>query len=339
MAFLAQYGLFLAKTITFVVAFLVVLVGVIAISSKGKASNRVKVSKLNDKFEDMAEAIHEVADSKKEFKEFSKAEKKAHKKDKAEKAAKRPRIFVLEFNGDIRAHAVENLREEVTAILTAATAKDQVLVRLESPGGVVPGYGLAASQLLRIKQKNIPLTIAVDIVAASGGYLMACVADKILAAPFAMIGSIGVIAQIPNFHRLLRKHDIDFEQVTAGEFKRTLTMFGENTKEAREKMKQDLQDIHLQFKDFIQQHRPHIDMGQVATGEVWLGNKAKSLKLIDELQTSDDYLLEHSENYNLYLVKYKRKKNLSQKFSQAVAHIMRSSIDSWTEESTRSSYY
>lgn len=209
---------------------------------------------------------------------------------------------MLHFKGDIQAKQVENLREEVSAILTVAKPEDEVVLCLHSPGGVVNGYGLCASQLQRIRARDIPLTVIVDHVAASGGYLMACVATKIIAAPFAMIGSIGVLMQLPNLNRLLKKHDIDFEMVTAGEYKRTLTLFGENSDDARQKVQEEVDDIHLLFKAFIANSRPELDVEQVATGEVWFGEQAKALNLIDEISTSDDYLMEKSKASDLYEV-------------------------------------
>jgi serine protease SohB len=199
-------------------------------------------------------------------------------------------VFVLGFHGDIRAHAVRNLREEISALLTLAEPEDSVVVRLESSGGMVHAYGLAAAQLTRIRERGIPLTVCVDKVAASGGYLMACVADRIVAAPFAMVGSIGVLAQIPNFHRLLKKHDIDYELLTAGQYKRTLTVFGRNTDTARQKFAEELEDTHALFREFVQRYRPGLDVAAVATGEVWFGERAQGLGLVDTLGTSDALL-------------------------------------------------
>ncbi|CAN5321174.1 protease SohB [soil metagenome] len=315
MHFFAEYGLFLAKTITFVVAILIVMLGIIAIASRGKEKEKIQIKKLNDKLQEVKEDLSQEVLSKAEFKKQMKVWKKTQK---SEDKKERKRIFVLDFNGDVRASAVNNLREEITAILMVATPKDEVLVKLESAGGMVHSYGLAASQLERIKQKQIPLIAAVDKVAASGGYLMACVADTILAAPFAIIGSIGVIAQLPNFHRFLKKHDIDFEQVTAGAYKRTLTMFGENTEKGREKMRMEIEDIHHQFKEFIQQNRPSVDVEEVATGEHWLANRALALKLVDKLITSDDYLLNASQTADLYQIIYKHKKSLGEKIMSNV---------------------
>ena len=231
-------------------------------------------------------------------------------------------MFVLDFDGDIRASAVSHLRQEITALLTIANKDDEIMVRLTSPGGMIPHYGLAASQLQRIRQREIPLTIAVDKVAASGGYMMACVANKIIAAPFAIIGSIGVLAQIPNFHRLLEKHHVEFEQLTAGEYKRTLTMFGKNTKEARGKMQEELEETHELFKDFITQNRNQIDIHQVATGEHWFASKAKEFNLIDDLQTSDDYLLQASNHRDVYHLSYHKHKSLAKRFSHSAQTLL-----------------
>ena len=217
----------------------------------------------------------------------------------------------------MKASAVAALREEITTVLSVATTNDEVILRLESPGGVVHGYGLAAAQLMRIRARNIPLTITIDKVAASGGYMMACIANKILCSPFAIVGSIGVIVQLPNFHRLLKDKHIDFEQQTAGAFKRTLTVFGENTEEARDKLQHEIEDIHQLFKNLITDHRPQIDIQRIATGEHWLGQQALLLNLIDEIKTSDDYLFEKSAHAQLFEVCYEVKKPLSNKLFAA----------------------
>ncbi len=315
-AFFTEYGLFLAKTITIVFAIVAIVTGIILLASRGRDMGRehLEVKKLNQKFDDMAETIKLNTLDKDELKKLDKTEKKQHKVDekrrKSGEYAARKRIYVLNFDGDIKASPLSSLRQEITAILTVASPDDEVFLNLQSGGGLVHAYGLAASQLMRLTQKEIPLTIAVDKIAASGGYMMACVADKIIAAPFSVIGSIGVIAQIPNFHRLLKKHDIEFEQLTAGEFKRTLTMFGENTDKAREKFKEELEDTHILFKDFIKDHRPIVDVDKIATGEHWPAKRALELKLVDELITSDDFLLEQSKNKDLYEITYTIKKSL-----------------------------
>ena len=225
---------------------------------------------------------------------------------------------MLDFEGDIRATAVASLRQEISAILTMAGGGDEVVVRLESGGGVVHGYGLAASQLQRIRERKIPLTVTVDKVAASGGYMMACVADRLIAAPFAIIGSIGVLAQLPNLHRLLQKHEVDFEQLYAGEYKRTLTLFGENTDKAREKMQQELEETHGLFKDYVKAQRPRLDIDKVATGEHWLGTRALELGLVDRLQTSDDYLMAARRDAQLILLNYAGRKTFLDRFAELV---------------------
>ena len=313
--FFTEYGLFLAKTLTIVGGILAVVIGIVAASrSKDADKEKLEISRINDKYENMAMLINEQILDKDELKRLQKAQKK---EKKSEKSTERNRIFVLDFDGDIKATQVDCMREEITALLTVATPKDEVVVKLESGGGMVHAYGLAASQLQRIRAKNIPLTISVDKVAASGGYMMSCVGDKIIAAPFAMIGSIGVLAQIPNFNRLLKKHDVDFEQLTAGEYKRTLTIFGENTEKGREKFKEELEDIHKLFKDFIMENRPQVDIDKIATGEHWPARRAHELKLVDEIITSDDYLLQRADTSELYEVKFSRKKTIGEKLGHA----------------------
>lgn len=336
MEFLFEYLAFLAKAITLVIAIIAVITVIAHSMQHAKelaTQEHIEVKKLNDRFEGMQRAFENQLLSEEEHKQREKAnKKKAKAEQKAQKALakksadtteqvakedSKKRIFVLDFDGDIRAHAVENMREEISAVLTVAKPTDEVFIRLESPGGVVHGYGLAASQVQRIKDAKIPLIASVDKVAASGGYMMACVADKIVAAPFSIIGSIGVVAQLPNFHRLLQKHDIDYEQHTAGDFKRTVTMFGENTDSDRAKFKQELEETHGLFKNFVADHRPSLDIDKVATGEHWHGTQALELGLVDELRTSDDYLLAAHKEHSIYHVKYVAKKTLGQKFGIA----------------------
>ena len=253
-----------------------------------------------------------------------KEQKKQHKHSTE---STRRKLFVLNFHGDIRASAVTSLREEITAVLMVAASGDEVLVRLESAGGLVHAYGLASSQLQRLKAQDVKLTVAVDKVAASGGYLMACVADRIIAAPFAVVGSIGVLAQLPNFSRWLKKNEIDFEQFTAGEFKRTVTVFGENTPQGREKFQQELEQTHVLFKDFVSIHRSQLDIEQVATGEHWYGKQALELKLVDDLQTSDDYLLTNRQDADLYEITYSGKKPILAKLLGATTQVLDQLMD------------
>lgn len=301
MEFLSHYGLFVLETFTLVIAILLLVGGLLSMGKKTK--QRLSVTSLNNLFLDIKQQMcKEVVGKKAE-----KPKKSKHKNQKNN------RFYVIDFDGDIKASQVEELREAVTAALTVATPKDEIIVRLSSPGGAVNGYGLAASQLQRIRDRDIPLTVCIDKIAASGGYLMACVATQIIAAPFAIIGSIGVVAQLPNFHRWLKKHDVDFEMLTAGEYKRTLTLFGENTAKGREKFQEDLEEIHQQFRDYVLKHRDVLDMKQVATGEHWLGSEALNLRLVDKLQTSDDYIISKLDKYDGYHIDIHTKPSLLQK--------------------------
>lgn len=351
MEFLTEYGLFLAKTITFVVAVFVVISLVVSVGGRNKKSEKghIEVTKLNEKFDHLRDSLRDAMLDDEEYKEFEKAEKKRLKEEKAQKKkaakeagknkqdsaqgvlAERKRIFVLDFHGDIKASEVECLREEITTVLTLARPTDEVVVKVESGGGMVHGYGLASSQLARITGKNIPLTVCVDKVAASGGYMMACVANKIVAAPFAILGSIGVVAQLPNFHKLLKKNDIDYEMFTAGEYKRTVTMFGENTDKGRSKFVEELEDTHVLFKEFVSEHRPQVDVAKVATGEVWYGLRAKAVNLIDELQTSDEYLFTQAADADIYEVEFAFKKSLQEKLGIAAQGAVDRLLMSWWE--------
>lgn len=322
MEFLFEYGLFLAKAITIVGAF-VVIVGVIAgAAMKQKpAKGQLEFTSLSEQIDDLKQYATEMLLNKDELKKQNKEKKKKAKQDKKSEE-KKSRLFVIDFNGSMDANEVESLREEVTAVLCAADKDDEILVRLESGGGVVHGYGLAASQLQRFKDKSLALTVSVDKVAASGGYMMACVADNVVAARFAIIGSIGVIAQLPNFNKLLKKNDIEYEQHTAGQFKRTLTVFGENNDEGREKFREELEEVHVMFKSFVSDNRPDLDIDSVATGEYWYGAKAKALGLVDQIGTSDDYLLSKVESHDIFSVKYKTRKNVAEKLGIASANIV-----------------
>ncbi|MGJ5569057.1 protease SohB [Acinetobacter baumannii] len=237
------------------------------------------------------------------------------------------KIFVLDFKGDIQASAVENLREEITLILaTAKAGRDRVVVRLESPGGMVHGYGLAAAQLVRLRDAGFHLTICVDKVAASGGYMMACIANEIISAPFAVVGSIGVVAQVPNFNRLLKEHNVDFELYTAGQYKRTVTMFGENTPEGKAKFEEELQQTHVLFKHFVEKYRPQLNVDKVATGEHWYGQDVLDLNLVDKLQTSDEYLLALLPQHDVYVINTRKKATLGEKLGLQAAQMADSLI-------------
>ncbi|MCK7265537.1 protease SohB [Enterobacter cloacae] len=329
MELLSQYGLFLAKIATVVIAIVVVAVLIVNLTQRKRQRGELRITRLSEQYKEMQEEMSLALLDSHQQKLWHKAQKKKHKQDaKAAKAKAKlnapeetstPRVYVLDFKGSMDAHEVSSLREEVTAVLAVAKPQDQVVVRLESPGGVVHGYGLAASQLQRLREKQIPLTVAVDKVAASGGYMMACVADKIVAAPFSIIGSIGVVAQIPNFNRFLKSKEIDIELHTAGQYKRTLTLLGENTEEGRQKFREDLNETHHLFKDFVHRMRPALDIDQVATGEHWYGTQALEKGLVDEVGTSDDLLLNLMEGRELVGVRFTQRKRLLDRFTNSAA--------------------
>ncbi len=354
MDFLAQYGLFLAKTLTLalVVLFVVVLLLALAARNKGESKDKgsIHVLNLNDQIENMKDELrHEVLDP-----DLLKAENKAErKKEKAERKARakdpaaepeRKRIYVLDFDGDTHASQVDELRHTITAVLSFARPElDEVLLRLESPGGMVHGYGLAASQLTRLRKHKVPLTICVDKVAASGGYMMACIANQLLSAPFAYIGSIGVLVQLPNVHRLLKDNKVDFEMITAGEYKRTLTTFGENTDKDREKVQEDVDEMHNLFKSFILEYRPALDMAQVATGEVWTGTQALAKGLIDGIETSDEWLLAQSKDADLFAVSWEHKRKFTDKlsamFEGVLGKALQQTLDRLLHRADKEKYY
>ncbi|EFC7610816.1 protease SohB [Escherichia albertii] len=330
MELLSEYGLFLAKIVTVVVAIAVIAVIIVNVAQRNKRQRgELRVNNLSEQYKEMKEELAAALMAPHQQKQWHKAQKKKHKQEaKAAKAKAKlgevltegkPRVWVLDFKGSMDAHEVNSLREEITAVLAAFKPQDQVVLRLESPGGVVHGYGLAASQLQRLRDKKIPLTVTVDKVAASGGYMMACVADKIVSAPFAIVGSIGVVAQMPNFNRFLKNKDIDIELHTAGQYKRTLTFLGENTEEGREKFREELNETHQLFKDFVKRMRPSLDIEQVATGEHWYGQQAVEKGLVDEINTSDDVILNLMEGREVVNVRYMQRKRLIDRFTGSAA--------------------
>ncbi len=308
MEFLAQYGMFALKTFTLVLAILFLLGGMFALRRKPK--NDLTITHVNKEYK------HLIAHMEKEILG------KKSKKPKAKKKSQSPVLYVLDFNGDIKASQVESLREEVSAILAVATNHDEVLIRIDSPGGAVNGYGLAAAQLQRLRDNNVSITACVDKVAASGGYLMACVAHQIIAAPFAIVGSIGVVAQMPNFHRWLQKHDVDVELLTAGEYKRTLTVFGKNTAKGRAKFQAELELIHQNFRDYVLTNRSEMNIDEVATGEHWLAVDALALGLIDQIQTSDEFIINKLATHQAYHIAVHRKSSLLERILKPTAKLL-----------------
>lgn len=363
MEYLIQYGMFLAKAATIVVAIVIVIGAISATGNRQRKSGKkgqIRVTHLNEHFDDMKDSLRqsvlekeqlkqvhkrEKKQAKLESKELAKSAKEAAKKADAESTAeavepqdRKKRVYVISFTGNIAADEVTSLREEITAILTLAEPRDEVVLRLESPGGMVHAYGLASSQLLRIKSKQIPLTICVDKVAASGGYMMACLADRLVAAPFAIIGSIGVLVQLPNFHRILQKNEIDYEIISAGEFKRTLTQFGEITQKGRDKVQEEVETMHDIFKAWIKNHRPSVEIDKIATGETWVGTQAKERYMVDEIRTSDECIVAACENADVYEIEYEIPKSLQDKIGGAFQGTVEKLFSNWIGKSTTKNF-
>jgi serine protease SohB len=324
---------FLYETLAFAAkAFVVFLTiaastGVVASLLRRRRTNsnaHLEVKPLNRRFQALGDALRQSLLDRKALKALGKTRKQEASKPPSDEA--KPNVYVLDFDGDVLATAVTSLREEVSAISAVARPNDEVVVRLESPGGGVPHYGLAAAQLQRLKDKKVKLTVCVDRVAASGGYMMACVADRIVAAPFAIVGSIGVVAQVPNVHRLLKKHDVDFEEMTAGEFKRTVSVFGEITEKGRAKFTEQLEETHSLFKAFVKSQRPALDLQQVATGEYWLARRGLELGLVDQLATSDEYLLGRAAEANLFQLNYRPEAAWRQRFGRFAAEVVERAV-------------
>ena len=338
MEYFIDYGLFLAKTATWLVAIFLIITMLIAAGQRSRRQlqrGNISVMHLNKELDGLRHGLQRVVLDRFSLKRLLKAEKR-REKDEARKfktgettEARRKRIYVLSFEGDLEASAVESLRQEVTAVLTMVEAQDEVMVRLESPGGMVHAYGLASSQLLRLREQQIPLTVCVDKVAASGGYMMACVADRILAAPFAIIGSVGVLVQMPNIHRLLKKHDVDMEMITAGEYKRTMTPFTEVTEKGREKVRQEVEEMHELFKQWVKQYRPVLDIDQVATGETWVGLQALGHQLVDDISTSDAYIMDACQQADVYEVRYEIRVPLREKLGSAAHTALDKTLLKW----------
>lgn len=328
--FFVNYGLFLAKSLTLLLVVAVVVGLISVVSRKDKSREKLEVKNLNDKYDDIRNVLRSHILPSREWKKLAKQErsrrKAARKREKSDDKTV-PRLFVLNFHGDIKATAGSSLREEVTAVLTLAEAGDAVLLRLENMGGIVHEHGLAASQVKRLRDAGVHVTTAVDKVAASGGYMMACVADRIIAAPFAVLGSIGVLAQLPNFHEMLKRHGVTFEQETAGEYKRTVTMFGENTDAERAKLREQIEQTHELFKSFIAEHRPALDLDKVATGEIWYGSDAVEAGLVDEIKTSDDFLLEAARHSRLYELTYSTRKTFSERLLSSFSTALERAVD------------
>lgn len=316
--------LFAAKAFVIVIAFALITIIVVMASSKKSKKSEFEAEPLHEKYKDIKFFMQSLTFNKKEMKQLKKDMKKEEKDEKNKEPSKK--VYVLNFDGDVQADEVSSLREEVTAILQVVKPEDEVVVKVESPGGVVHGYGLAAAQLNRIRESGAKLTVCVDKVAASGGYMMAVVAHRIISAPFAIIGSIGVVAQVPNFHKILKKNEIEYKEYTAGDFKRTVSVFGEITPKGEQKFIEQLESTHSLFKNFVSKYRPQLNLAEVATGEYWFGEDALKKNLVDELSTSDDYLLKRAKDCVIFELKYEKKKSLAEKLSSQLGHVLQKSL-------------
>lgn len=309
-----EFGIFFGKALIIFLFIVALILIVTAIAARAKHRPQVEVESLNDKFADIGYVLRSVIRPKKVFKA---EQKKLEEEEKKAEQESRPNVFVLEFDGDLQATQVKEFRDEVSAVIGIAKPEDEAVVCIESPGGTVSGYGLAAAELVRLRKAGLKVTVCVDKVAASGGYMMACTGHKILAAPFAVVGSIGVLAQVPNFNRLLKEHHVDYEEMTSGEYKRTISFLGEITPKGRAKFQEQLEDTHELFKNWVKEYRPQLDLAQVATGEYWYGKRAQELNLIDDIQTSDEYIHSLLPAKRVFKIKFNPRKKLAEKISEA----------------------
>ena len=331
MPFWLDIAAFLVKAIIIVAAIggLALLIARLARSDERKERD-IKVTPLDERYDAMRDAMNGALLDKKERKALAKTRKKETKASAKARRGHTPgkRIYVLAFKGDMRATAVKRLASEIDTLLIAARpGTDEAVIRIESPGGSVTGYGLAAAEILRLRERKIKVTASVDQVAASGGYMMACAADRIVAAPFAVVGSIGVVAPVPNLHRLLKKNEIDFEEMTAGEFKRTISFLGEITPAGREHFRGKLDETHEAFKAHVAECRPNVDIASVANGDYWLAREALPLGLVDEIMTGDELLFRARDSARLYEVKTEAHKTLLQQIMSGIGGAVEKAAD------------
>jgi serine protease SohB len=331
MAFWLDIAAFVIKALIIVAAIAALAILIARLARSGEAKEKeIKVKSLNERYDDMRDTMDGALLDKKERKALARTRKKEAKASAKTRRGQEPgkRIYVLSFKGDLRASAVKRLGAEIDAVLIAARPQtDEAVIRIESPGGTVTGYGLAAAEILRLREHNIKVTASVDQVAASGGYMMACAADRIVAAPFAVVGSIGVVAPVPNLHRLLQKNEIDFEEMTSGEFKRTVSVLGEITPAGREHFRGKLEDTHEAFKSHVARCRPNADMAKVANGDHWLAREALALGLVDELATGDELLFRARDSARLYEVSTEARKNLLQQLLSGFGAAAQKAVD------------
>ncbi|CAL4042664.1 Probable protease SohB [Buchnera aphidicola (Phyllaphis fagi)] len=316
MDFICEYGLFLFKIVTVFICFIIIfLFFSYCAQKKTKTEGILKITNIIDHYNNMKHIIISSKNNKYQKKTWFKKKNTQYLKHKNSNfESLKPTLYIIDFYGDIHASEVSSLREEISAIISVSKQHDEVLLRLESAGGTIHEYGLAASQLQRLREKNIKLIISIDKIAASGGYMMACIGNHISASYFSIIGSIGVVSLIPNFYKLLKKHNIDIELHTAGDYKRTLTLFGKNTENDRQYFKNKLNNTHDLFKNFIYKMRPCLNLNEISNGDYWFGITALEKKLIDSISTSDDLILEKIKDFNIFHIQYIKPKKIFNRF-------------------------
>lgn len=224
------------------------------------------------------------------------------------KAEKLKPLAVLTFVGDIGAKQYKSFGQLIDEVIINKSEIDEVVVVVNSPGGAVSPYGNVYSQMERVRDAGLKLTVCIDVVAASGGYLMSLPAHKIIAAPFSMVGSVGVMAFVPNLRGLLEDYNINPRTFTAGKYKRTVSLTDEATEEEVEKFKQQLNAIHRLFLEAVKKYRKDVKMEVVETGEHWTARESVELGLglVDDIATSQQYLLEANRDRDLIILSQKR---------------------------------
>ena len=153
--------------------------------------------------------------------------------------------------------------------------------------------------------------------------MMAVVADRIVASRLAVIGSIGVVGQVPNVHRLLKRFDIDVLEMTAGTNKRPVSLIGPLTDQGIETFKKQLSDTHRLFRDHVHRFRPQLDIEAVSNGDIWHGVDALTHGLIDEIATSDEMIdrARHEGDLDVFSIRWRQAKNLRERLEESVSLI------------------
>ncbi len=233
-----------------------------------------------------------------------------------------PRLAVLRFQGlrDLNASGDQRLSEAIDEVLVNRDHFEEAVVIIDSPGGTTHGYGHAYALLERLSASGLKVTACIDRIGASGGYLMALPADRILAGPFAIVGSVGVVAGIPNVKRLLEEKGVSYRLFVAGDKKRVVHFADDDGPEVREYMDEKLAGIHTQFLQAVEKHRgDRVKLDEVRSGDHWSAEESveKGLGLVDELQTSAEYLLER--NREVALVMIERRVDITERFAGYLA--------------------